>query len=134
MTAAALLRSDRPASCDEDLIPEDVTIMVITQSREELIARTVEAVKGARKAIVHVYNATAPAWRRIVFGMSRKQVTEVALSGTRLIRQLTAELPETDWTFQYSPETFSMAELDFSKHVCDAVAAVKASPRVGRRT
>ncbi len=109
---------------DEQRIPNDVTIEVLTQSRDDLIRRTIAALRGAPRAIVHLYNPIAPAFRRIVFGMSREQVTEVALSGTRLIRQLTAELPETDWTFQYSPETFSMAELDFSKHVCDAVAAV----------
>ena len=109
---------------EEDRIPEDVTIEVITQSREDLIRRTIESVKGARSAIVHLYNAIAPSFRRIVFGMSREEVREIALSGTRLIKQLTQEHPETEWIFQYSPETFSMAELDFSKNVCDAVADI----------
>lgn len=109
---------------EEDRIPEDVTIEVITQSREDLIRRTIDSLKGARRAIVHLYNAIAPTFRRIVFGMSREEVREIALSGTRLIKQLTHEQPETEWIFQYSPETFSMAELDFSKNVCDAVANV----------
>lgn len=109
---------------EEDRIPEDVTIEVITQSREDLIRRTIDSLKGARRAIVHLYNAIAPTFRRIVFGMSREEVREIALSGTRLIKQLTQERQETEWIFQYSPETFSMAELDFSKNVCDAVANV----------
>jgi len=109
---------------EENRIPEDVTIEVITQSREDLIRRTIDSLKGARRAIVHLYNAIAPTFRRIVFGMSREEVREIALSGTRLIKQLTQERPETEWIFQYSPETFSMAELDFSKNVCDAVADI----------
>jgi 2-isopropylmalate synthase len=109
---------------EEDRIPEDVTIEVITQAREDLIRRTIASVKGARRAIVHLYNAIAPSFRRIVFGMSREEVREIALSGTRLIKQLTQEHPETEWIFQYSPETFSMAELDFAKNVCDAVSEI----------
>ena len=106
---------------EEDRIPDDVTIGVLTQSREDLIRRTVESLHGARRAIVHLYNAISPSFRRIVFGMSREEAREIALSGTRLVKQLTREHPETEWTFQYSPETFSMAELDFAKNVCDAV-------------
>ena len=109
---------------EEDRIPEDVTIEVLTQSREDLIRRTIDSVKGARRAIIHLYNPIAPAFRRIVFGMSREEVQGIAESGTRLIKQLTAERPETEWIFEYSPETFSMAELDFSKKVCDAVSAI----------
>ena len=109
---------------EEDRIPEDVTIEVIAQSREDLIRSTIDSVKGARRVIVHLYNAIAPTFRRVVFGMSREEIREIALSGTRLIKQLTQERPETEWVFQYSPETFSMAELDFSKNVCDAVATV----------
>ncbi|HZW13135.1 MAG TPA: 2-isopropylmalate synthase [Noviherbaspirillum sp.] len=109
---------------EERRIPDDVTIEVLTQSREDLIRRTIDSLRGARRAIVHLYNPIAPTFRRIVFGMSREQVREIALSGTRLIKQLTSERPETDWVFQYSPETFSMAELDFSKHVCDAVSEI----------
>ncbi len=109
---------------EENRIPDDVTIEVITQAREGLIRRTIESLHGARRAIVHLYNATAPAFRRIVFGMSRQQVRDVAVAGTRLIRQLIDERPETEWIFQYSPETFSMTELDFAKDVCDAVSAI----------
>ena len=107
---------------DENRVPDDVTIEVLTQSREDLIRRTVESVQGARRAIVHLYNAIAPDFRRIVFNMTREQVKEVALSGTRLIKELTDARPETEWVFQYSPEVFSSAELDFAKEVCDAVA------------
>ncbi|MGE5621906.1 MAG: 2-isopropylmalate synthase, partial [Bacillota bacterium] len=109
---------------EEEHIPHDVTIEVLTQSREDLIRRTIESLHGARRAIVHLYNATAPAFRRIVFGMSRQEVLDIAVSGARLIKQLTDELPETEWIFQYSPETFSITELDFARAVCDAVSDV----------
>jgi 2-isopropylmalate synthase len=109
---------------EEDRIPYDVTIEVLTQSREDLIRRTVDSLRGAKRAIVHLYNPVAPAFRRIVFGMSREEVKAIAVAGTRLIRQLTEERPETEWIFQYSPETFSMTELEFSKEVCDAVSEV----------
>lgn len=106
------------------LIPDDVTIEVLTQSREDLIRRTIESLRGARQAIVHLYNPIAPAFRRIVFGMSQEEVKAIAVNGTRLIKELTDAAPETAWTFEYSPETFSMAELAFAKEVCDAVSAV----------
>jgi 2-isopropylmalate synthase len=109
---------------EENRIPDDVTIEVLTQSREDLIRRTIDSLQGAKRAIVHLYNPIAPAFRRIVFGMSREEVRDIAVAGTRLIKQLTSERPETEWVFQYSPETFSMAELDFAKHVCDAVSEV----------
>jgi len=109
---------------EEDRIPEDVTIEVLTQSREDLIRRTIDSVRGAKRAIIHLYNPIAPAFRRIVFGMSREEVQAIAETGTRLIKQLTSERPETEWVFEYSPETFSMAELDFSRKVCDAVSAI----------
>jgi 2-isopropylmalate synthase len=109
---------------EENRIPADVTIEVLTQSREDLIRRTIDSVRGAKRAIIHLYNPIAPAFRRIVFGMSREEVQAIAENGTRLIRQLTSERPETEWVFEYSPETFSMAELDFSKKVCDAVSAI----------
>ena len=100
---------------DENLIPDDVTIMVMTQSREDLIARTVEAVKGAPRAIVHLYNATAPAWRRIVFGMNVTQVMQLIAHHVGYLKQLTDAQPETQWTLQYSPETFSATELSVSR-------------------
>lgn len=109
---------------EEQRIPDDVTIEVLTQSREDLIRRTIDSVQGAKRAIVHLYNPIAPTFRRIVFGMSRDEVKALAVSGTQLIKQLTDARPETEWVFEYSPETFSMAELDFAKEVCDAVSAV----------
>lgn len=109
---------------EEDRIPEDVNIVVLTQARDDLIRRTVESVRGARRATVHLYNPIAPAWRRIVFNASREEIKEVAVSGTRLIRELTDAMPDTAWTYEYSPETFSLAELDFSLEVSDAVSAV----------
>lgn len=102
-------------------IPEDVTIEVLTQAREHLIRRTMESVAGARRAIVHVYNATSKPFRDIVFGMSKAEVVDMAVSAVKLIRQLAAERPETEWVLEYSPETFTATELDFAREVCDAV-------------
>ena len=104
-------------------IPGDVTIEVLTQAREHLIRRTMESLRGARRAIVHVYNATSEPFRDIVFGMSRDEVKAMAVNAVRLIRQLADEQPETEWVLQYSPETFSGTELEFAKEVCDAVTA-----------
>ncbi|MDD2880544.1 MAG: 2-isopropylmalate synthase [Rhodoferax sp.] len=104
-------------------IPDDVTIEVLTQSREHLIRRTIESLKGARRAIVHVYNATSPAFRDIVFGMSKDEIKELAVSSVRLIKTLCAQHPETEWVLQYSPEVFTSTELDFACEVCDAVTA-----------
>lgn len=114
---------------EENRIPDDVTIIVLTQAREDLIRRTVNSVVGAKRAMVHMYNATAPSFRRIVFNMSKEEVKTIAVKGTTLIRQLTDAHPETEWRFEYSPEVFSNTELDFAKEVCDAVAvAWGASP------
>jgi 2-isopropylmalate synthase len=104
-------------------IPDDVTIEVLTQSREHLIRRTIESLKGARRAIVHVYNATSPAFREIVFGMSKLEIKALATSSVRLIKELCAQQPETEWVLQYSPEVFTSTELDFACEVCDAVTA-----------
>jgi 2-isopropylmalate synthase len=110
---------------EKDLIPDDVTIQVLTQSREPLIRRTFEALKGAKRAIVHFYNATAPVMRRVVFNMSQQQVIdELAVQHAKLIKQLAADNPGTDWRFEYSPEMFSGTELEFSKRIVDAVSAV----------
>ena len=106
---------------EENLVPDDVTIEVMTQARPNLIERTVRSVQGARRAMVHLYNATAPNFRRIVFGLDKGGVKDIAVRSTRLIRELTEARPETEWLFQYSPETFTATELDFSKEVCDAV-------------
>ena len=105
----------------EKRIPDDVTIQVLTQARDHLIERTFEALEGAPRAIVHVYNATAPVMRRVVFGMSRDEVIDLAVTHCRMIKQLAAARPETDWIFQYSPEMFSGTEIDFSKQIVDAV-------------
>jgi 2-isopropylmalate synthase len=107
---------------EEGRIPEDVTIEVMTQARPHLIERTIESVAGARRAIVHLYNATAPNFRRIVFGLDKAGVKDIAVQSTRHIRALTARYPKTDWIFQYSPETFTATELDFAKEICDAVS------------
>ncbi|CAG9182125.1 2-isopropylmalate synthase [Cupriavidus pampae] len=107
---------------EQKRIPDDVTIIVLTQSREDLIRRTVESVRDAHRATVHLYNPIAPAWRRIVFNASREEIREVAVTGTRLIRELTDAQPGTHWGYEYSPETFSQAELDFALEVSDAVA------------
>ncbi len=108
---------------DENRIPDDVTVIVLTQSREELIRRTIESVVGARRVIVHLYNSVAPVFRRVVFAMSREEITQIAVTGTKLVKQLTGAHPETEWMLEYTPESFSTAELDFSKHICDAVSA-----------
>ncbi len=108
----------------DDRIPEDVTIQVLTQSRRDLIERSFESLDGARSAIVHLYNAVSPAWRKIVFGMTRDEVRQIAVEGVKILRDEAAKRPNTDWFFEYSPETFSTAELDFSVEVCAAVMDV----------
>ncbi|WP_294263304.1 2-isopropylmalate synthase [uncultured Sphingomonas sp.] len=105
-------------------IPDDVTVQVLTQSRRDLIEKSFESLEGARTAIVHLYNAVSPAWRKIVFGMSRDEVREIAITGAKLLRDEAGKRPDTHWRFEYSPETFSTAELDFSLEVCAAVMDV----------
>jgi 2-isopropylmalate synthase len=109
---------------DENLVPEDVTIQVLTQAREPLIRRTFEALRGARRVIVHLYNACAPVMRRVVLGLDEDGIVELATTHARLFAELAAEQPATQWTFQYSPEMFSGTELTFSKRVVDAVTEV----------
>ena len=109
---------------DGKLIPDDVTIQVLTQAREPLIRRTFESLKGAKKAIVHLYNATAPVMRRVVLGMNEDQIVQLASDNARLFVRLSAAQPETKWTFQYSPEMWSGTELAFSKRVVDAVTEI----------
>jgi 2-isopropylmalate synthase len=106
----------------ENRIPADVTIEVLVQSRRELIERTFEAVEGASRVIVHLYNAIAPSFRKIVFAQSKEETKALAVEGTRIIKECAAARPNTHWIYQYSPETFSMTELSFSREVCDAVA------------
>lgn len=109
---------------EENMIPDDVTIEVLTQARHELIARTVESLKGARRAILHLYNPIAPAFRKIVYNTDKAGVKQIAEQGTRWVKALTAQHPETDWIYQYSPEVFSSTEVEFVKEVCDAVSAI----------
>ncbi|EMR12306.1 2-isopropylmalate synthase [Methylophaga lonarensis MPL] len=109
---------------EEAAIPEDVTIEVLTQARQDLIERTVKSLQGARRAIVHMYNPTAPDFRDIVYRTDKAGVKALAEQGTRWIKQLTAEQPDTQWVYQYSPEAFSSTELEFAKEVCDAVSAI----------
>jgi 2-isopropylmalate synthase len=109
---------------DEDLVPDDVTIQVLTQAREPLIRRTFESLAGAKKVIVHLYNATAPVMRKVVLGLDEDGIVELATSQAKLFKELAAKQPETQWTFQYSPEMFSGTELDFAKRVVDAVTEV----------
>lgn len=104
---------------EEDRVPDDVTIQVMTPAREELIERTVQALAGARRAIVHVYNAVAPVWRRVVFGLEVPQVMELIARHVGQVRRLTDAQPQTEWILQYSPETFSLAELEVSHQACE---------------
>jgi 2-isopropylmalate synthase len=105
-------------------VPDDTLIQVLTQSRRDLIERSFESLRGAPRAIVHLYNAVSPAWRKIVFGMTREEVKKIAIDGAMILRDQAAAQPDTDWYFEYSPETFSTAELDFSLEVCEAVMDV----------
>ena len=109
---------------EEDLIPDDVTIQVLTQSRDELIRRTFESLRGARRAIVHLYNPTAPLFRRVVYGKDRAGIVDIATTGARLFVECAAGQPDTDWRFEYSPETFTMTELDFALEICERVVDV----------
>src|SRR5690606_12363706 len=102
-------------------IPDDVIVQVLTQSREDLIKRSFESLAGAKQAIVHLYNAVSPAWREIVVRMTREEVKQIAINGAKWLRDEAARQPDVDWHFEYSPETFSTAELDFSLEVCEAV-------------
>jgi 2-isopropylmalate synthase len=124
-----------PAASDTDLafvreiiesgaIPPDVTIQVLTQSRAELIDKTFAAIRGARRAIVHLYNSTSELQRRVVFGLDRKGIIDIAVTGARQIRDLAAQMPETEIVYQYSPESFSGTELDFAVAICEAVMDV----------
>ncbi|RYF77033.1 MAG: 2-isopropylmalate synthase [Comamonadaceae bacterium] len=109
---------------EEDRIPDDVTIQVLTQARDQLIARTFEALQGAPRAIVHLYNAVAPVMRRVVLGMDEDGIVELATTHAAMFAEFAAKQPSTRWTFQYSPEMFSGTDLSFSKRVVDAVTAV----------
>ena len=109
---------------DSGRIPDDVMVQVLTQARADLIATSFESLAGAKAAIVHLYNAVSPLWRQVVFGMDQAEVRGIAETGAKLLRDNAARFPQTDWHFEYSPETFSTAELDFSISCCEAVMQV----------
>ncbi|MGH8801155.1 MAG: 2-isopropylmalate synthase [Casimicrobiaceae bacterium] len=109
---------------EQDLIPDDVTIQVLTPSRDELIRRTFESLRGVRCAIVHLYNPTAPLFRRVVYDKGRNGIVDIALDGARAFARCAEEAPTTDWRFEYSPETFSTTELDFALEICERVVDV----------
>ncbi|WP_126581900.1 2-isopropylmalate synthase [Tengunoibacter tsumagoiensis] len=109
---------------EENHIPEDVTIQVLVQAREELIRRTFESLHGAHRAIVHLYNSTSPLQRRVVFGLDKPEIIAIATRGTQLVKELLPTLPGTEVTFEYSPESFSLTEIEFSLEICEAVVDV----------
>jgi 2-isopropylmalate synthase len=109
---------------EQQLVPDDVTIQVLTQSRAELIERSFEAIRGARRAIVHLYNSTSELQRRVVFGLDKPGIVDIAVSGARLIRDLADRAAPTEIVYQYSPESFSGTELDFAVEICEAVMDV----------
>jgi len=109
---------------EQDMIPEDVTIQVLTQARDELIDRTFESLKGARRAILHLYNSTSTLQRRVVFGLDRQGIVDIAVKGAKRVRQNAARMNGTEIVYQYSPESFTGTELDFARDICAAVAEV----------
>ncbi len=108
----------------DKLIPDDVSIQVLVQCREHLIKRTFESIEGIKKAIVHIYNSTNPLQRRVVFGKSKEEIKAIAIEGATLVKALRPSLPDTEITLEYSPESFTDTELEFSLECCEAVAAV----------
>ena len=109
---------------DTGRIPDDVLVQVLTQSRQDLIERSFESLAGVHAAIVHLYNAVSPLWRQVVFGMEQAEIRGIAESGAKVLRDQAAKYPQTQWHFEYSPETFSTAELDFSIECCEAVMGI----------
>ncbi|MEM6988634.1 MAG: 2-isopropylmalate synthase, partial [Pseudomonadota bacterium] len=109
---------------EQDLVPDDVTLQVLVQCRRELIEKTFAALRGAKRAIVHIYNSTSTAQRRVVFGLGRDGITEIATSGAEMVQEFAARQPETEWVFQYSPESFTGTELDYALDICNAVTDI----------
>ena len=109
---------------EQRLVPDDVTIQVLTQARPELIERSFEAIRGARRAIMHLYNSTSTLQRRVVFGLDKRGIVDIAVSGARLIRELAAAMPDSEIIYQYSPESFTGTELAFAVEICEAVMDV----------
>jgi len=108
----------------EGLIPDDVTVQVLTQAREPLIRRSFESLVGVKRAIMHLYNSTSTTQRRVVFGLDRPAIRDIAVNAAKIIRDCAHAAPQTEWIYQYSPESFTGTELDFAKEVCDAVGDV----------
>jgi 2-isopropylmalate synthase len=106
---------------EKDLIPDDVVIQVLTQAREPLIERTFESIRGSKQAVVHLYNSTSTLQRRVVFGLDRDGIKDIAVQGARICQKLTESVPETTVFFEYSPESFTGTELEFAVDVCNAV-------------
>ena len=109
---------------EEDRIPDHVTVQVLTQAREHLIKRTYESLVGVKRAIVHVYNSTSKVQRDKAYKMSREEIKEIAVNGAKMVKSCAQEYPETEWIFQYSPESFSQTEPDYAIEVCEAVCRV----------
>ena len=105
-------------------IPSDVKIQVLTQAREELIRKTFESLRGSKQAIVHFYNSTSTLQRRVVFDQDKEGIKKIALDAAILIKDLAEENPDTEWTFEYSPESFTGTELDYARDVCDEVVDI----------
>ena len=117
---------------EQDLIPDDVTIQVLTQSRKHIIEKTFDAIKGAKRAIVHLYNSTSVAQRQQVFRKSREEIKEIATSGAEMINEYAENYPDTQFTFEYSPESFTGTEIDYALEVCNAVIDIW-KPRPDRK-
>lgn len=109
---------------DENRIPDDVTVQVLTQAREHLIKKTFESLKGCKKAVVHLYNSTSTLQRSVVFNMNRAEIKEIAVNGAKLLVEFAKTMEDTDLTFEYSPESFTGTELDYALEVCEAVLDV----------
>ncbi len=109
---------------EQDMIPDDVNVQVLTQARAPLIERSFEALKGAKRAIMHLYNSTSTTQRRVVFNLDREGIKAIAVDAAKIVRDCAAKQTDTQWTFQYSPESFTGTELDFAKDICDAVLDV----------
>ena len=109
---------------ENNMVPDDVTLQVLTQARRELIERSFESLKGAKRVIMHLYNSTSTVQRRVVFGLDREGVKKIATDGASIVREFVEKQTDTEWIYQYSPESFTGTELDYAVDVCDAVNAV----------
>ena len=117
---------------EEDLVPDDVTIQVLTQCRADLIERTYECLQGANRAIVHFYNSTSVLQRRVVFGLDKAGITQIAVDAAKLCRKLEPTLTGTDVHYEYSPESFTGTEADYAVEICEAVMDVIEPTSTGR--